>query len=164
MSRAATPATAALARAGVPFTIHEYAHEPGVTGYGEEAIAALSVSLDRIYKTLIVRVDGALLVVAVLPVGGQLSMKAIAAATGGKRAELAAAADAERSTGYVLGGISPLGQRKRLSTVVDASLLDHLTIYCSAGRRGMQVELAPAALIGLTGASVALIVAGIEED
>lgn len=161
MSRAATPATAVLTRAGVPFTIHEYAHESGVTGYGEEAAAALAVSPDRIYKTLIVRVDGARLAVAVLPVGGQLSMKAVAAATGGKRAELAAAADAERSSGYVLGGISPLGQRKRLPTVVDASLLGHPTIYCSAGRRGMQVELAPAALIGLTGASVALIVAGI---
>ena len=164
MSRAATPATAALARAGIPFTIHEYVHEPGVTGYGEEATAALGVPPHRIYKTLIVRVDGARLVVAVLPIGGQLSMKAIAAATGGKRADLAAAADAERSSGYVLGGISPLGQRKRLPTVVDASLLGHPTIYCSAGRRGMQVELAPAALIGLTGASVAPIVAGIEED
>jgi len=148
----------------VAFTIHEYVHEPGAGGYGEEAAAALGVPPDRIYKTLIVRVDGARLVVAVLPVSGQLSMKALAAAVGGKRAELAPAADAERSTGYVLGGISPLGQRKRLPTVVDASLLGHPTIYCSAGRRGMQVELAPTALIGLTGASVALIVTGIEED
>ena len=163
VSRAATPATLALARAGVAFTIHEYAHEPGASGYGEEAVAALGIPPDRIYKTLIVRVDGARLVVAVLPVGGQLSMKALAAAAGGKRADLAPAADAERSTGYVLGGISPLGQRRRLPTVVDAGLLGHPTVYCSAGRRGMQVELAPAALIQLTGATVVPIVAGIEE-
>ena len=163
MSRTATPATAALARVGVAFTIHEYVHEPGAGGYGEEAAAALGVPPDRIYKTLIVRVDGARLVVAVLPVGGQLSMKALAAAVGGKRAELAAAPDAERSTGYVLGGISPLGQRKRLPTVMDAGATGHRTIYCSAGRRGMQVELDPAALLRLTGAVVAPLVAVAEE-
>jgi Cys-tRNA(Pro)/Cys-tRNA(Cys) deacylase len=127
----------------------------GRTGsFGEEAADALGVDVARVFKTLVAQVDSALWV-AVLPVPAQLDLKALAAAAGGKRATLADPADAERATGYVVGGISPLGQRKRLPTVVDAAALDHPTVFVSGGRRGLDVELAPADLVALTGAVVA---------
>lgn len=149
-----TPATVAAARAGVPFTVHSYAHDPGTASYGEEAARALGTDPARVLKTLVAGVDGAL-VVAVVPVAGSLALKALAAAVGGKRAAMADPAVAERTTGYVRGGISPLGQRKRLPTVVDGSALGHPSVFVSAGRRGLEIELAPADLVALTGAVTA---------
>ncbi|MFI9206781.1 Cys-tRNA(Pro) deacylase [Streptomyces sp. NPDC053253] len=149
-----TPATVALTTAGTPFTLHAYEHDPASPSYGEEAAEALGVSADRVFKTLVADVDGEL-TVAVVPVAGQLDLKALASAVGGKRAAMADPAAAERTTGYVRGGISPLGQRKRLRTVLDASASDHATICISAGRRGLEVELSPADLAALTSAVVA---------
>ncbi|WP_445400321.1 Cys-tRNA(Pro) deacylase [Streptomyces sp. LE64] len=149
-----TPATVALTAAGTAFTVHAYAHDPGHPSYGEEAAQAMGVSPERVFKTLVAEVDGEL-TVAVVPVAGSLDLKALANAVGGKRAAMADPAAAERVTGYVRGGISPLGQRKRLRTVLDASAGEHPTICVSAGRRGLEVELAPADLQALTGAALA---------
>ncbi|WP_328899734.1 Cys-tRNA(Pro) deacylase [Streptomyces sp. NBC_00441] len=146
-----TPATVALTAAGTAFTVHAYEHDPASPSYGEEAAQALGVSPDRVFKTLIADVDGRL-TVAVVPVAGSLDLKALAAAAGGKRATMADPAAAERTTGYVRGGISPLGQRKRLPTVLDASSRAHPTICVSAGRRGLEVELSPEDLATLTNA------------
>lgn len=136
-----TPATVALRRAGVEFTLHEYHHAEGTTRYGEEAVAALGVDPFRVFKTLVARVDDRL-AVGLVPVPATLDLKALAAALGGKRGALADPATATRVTGYVLGGISPLGQRRRLPTVLDSSAAGFETVYVSAGRRGLQVELA----------------------
>lgn len=141
-----TPATARLARAGVPFSLHPYPHDPRATAFGEEAAAALGVPPERIFKTLIATVDGSL-VCGVVPVSGRLDLKALAAAVGSKRAELADPATAARATGYVVGGISPIGQRSRLPVVIDESAGRYPTVYVSAGRRGLQLELAPADLL-----------------
>ncbi|MCX4998822.1 Cys-tRNA(Pro) deacylase [Streptomyces longwoodensis] len=149
-----TPATVALTAAGVDFTVHAYDHDPSHPSYGEEAAEAMGVSPERVFKTLVADVDGAL-TVAVVPVAGQLDLKALASAVGGKKAAMADPALAERTTGYVRGGISPLGQRKRLPTVLDASAGGHATICVSAGRRGLEVELSPADLAALTGATLA---------
>ncbi|MFG2904539.1 Cys-tRNA(Pro) deacylase [Kitasatospora sp. NPDC048286] len=151
-----TPATVALEAAAVPFTVHAYDHDPAAASYGGEAAEALGVTPERVFKTLVADVDGTL-TVGVVPVAGQLDLKALAAAVGGKRAAMADPAAAERSSGYVRGGISPLGQRRPLRTVVDASALGHPTVYVSAGRRGLEVELAPADLVALTGAHTAAI-------
>ncbi|MET7361459.1 Cys-tRNA(Pro) deacylase [Streptomyces sp. NPDC005562] len=149
-----TPATVALTAAGASFTVHSYEHDPAHPSYGEEAAEAMGVSPDRVFKTLVAEVDGEL-TVAVVPVAGTLDLKALAAAVFGKRAVMADPAAAERTTGYVRGGISPLGQRKRLRTVLDDSASAHATICVSAGRRGLEVELAPADLAELTGAVLA---------
>ncbi|WP_420033175.1 Cys-tRNA(Pro) deacylase [Streptomyces sp. cg28] len=149
-----TPATVALTAAGTAFTVHSYEHDPAHPSYGEEAAEAMDVSPDRVFKTLVADVDGRL-TVAVVPVAGQLDLKALAAAVGGKRATMADPALAERTTGYVRGGISPLGQRKKLPTVIDASAAEHPTICVSAGRRGLEVELAAADLAALTEAVLA---------
>ncbi|MFJ4942877.1 Cys-tRNA(Pro) deacylase [Streptomyces albidoflavus] len=149
-----TPATVALTAAGAAFTTHTYAHDPAHPSYGEEAAEAMGVSPDRVFKTLVAEVDGRL-TVAVVPVSGSLDLKALATAAGGKKAAMADPAAAERTTGYVRGGISPLGQRKALPTVLDASATGHATICVSAGRRGLEVELAPAVLAELTGAVTA---------
>ncbi|MET7718128.1 Cys-tRNA(Pro) deacylase [Streptomyces sp. NPDC005407] len=149
-----TPATVALTAAGTAFTVHTYDHDPASPSYGEEAAQALGVSPDRVFKTLVADVDGEL-TVAIVPVAGQLDLKALAAAVGAKRATMADPAAAERTTGYVRGGISPLGQRKPLRTVLDASASLHPTICVSAGRRGLEVELAPADLAALTSAVLA---------
>lgn len=149
-----TPATALLARQQIPHTLHPYAHDPRAEAYGEEAAAALDVDERRIFKTLIATVDGRL-ACAVVPVAGRLDVKRFAAALGGKRAELAEPSAAARATGYVVGGISPLGQKTRLRTVVDASAESFDTVFVSAGKRGLQVQLAPADLVRLTGASLA---------
>jgi Cys-tRNA(Pro)/Cys-tRNA(Cys) deacylase len=145
-----------LARERVPFTLHPYVHDPRADAFGDEAAAALGVATDRIFKTLIASVDQRL-VCAVVPVAGRLDLKGLAAAVGGKRAELAAAAAAQRATGYVLGGISPLGHKTRLPVVVDASAQTFETVFVSAGKRGLQVELSPADLVRLAGATVAAI-------
>ncbi|NEC30757.1 Cys-tRNA(Pro) deacylase [Streptomyces sp. SID8111] len=149
-----TPATVALTSAGVEYTVHAYEHDPAHSSYGQEAAEAMGVSPDRVFKTLVADVDGAL-TVAVVPVAGQLDLKALAAAVGGKRAAMADPALAERTTGYVRGGISPLGQRKRLPTVLDESAARHRTVCVSAGRRGLEVELSPDDLAKLTGAVLA---------
>lgn len=151
---AGTPATVALTKAGVPFTTHAYDHDPAAPSFGTEAAEALGVEPGRVFKTLVADVDGRL-TVAVVPVSGSLDLKALAQAAGGKKAAMADPAAAERSSGYVLGGISPLGQRRPLRTVVDASALQFPTVFCSAGRRGLEVELAPADLVRLTAAVTA---------
>jgi len=144
-----TPATVALTAAGVEFTVHAYEHDPSHPSYGEEAAEAMGVSPDRVFKTLVADVDGTL-TVAVVPVAGSLDLKALAAALGAKRAVMADPVLAERTTGYVRGGISPLGQRKKLPTVLDTSASTHPTICVSAGRRGLEVELTPTDLTRLT--------------
>jgi Cys-tRNA(Pro)/Cys-tRNA(Cys) deacylase len=138
----------------VPFQLRPYDHDASATSYGEEAANALGLSPHRVFKTLLARVDDRL-VVAVVPVSGSLDLKALAAAMGGKRAAMAEPADAERATGYVVGGISPLGTRTALPTAIDESVSDDEVVYVSAGRRGLQVSLAPADLVRLTRATVA---------
>jgi Cys-tRNA(Pro)/Cys-tRNA(Cys) deacylase len=160
MAGKGTPATALLATRRVPHTVHTYTHrDAGGAGYGEEAVRETGQDPHRVLKTLVALVDGAL-TVGIVPVAAQLDLKALAAAAGGKKAVLADVADAERATGYVAGGISPLGQRRRLPTVVDASAHRHPTVFCSGGRRGLEIELAPADLVALTGAVVAPIATG----
>jgi Cys-tRNA(Pro)/Cys-tRNA(Cys) deacylase len=163
MGSGATRALDVLVRAGVVHAVREYAvHEPGGgergrrPAWGEDAATALGVDPARIHKTLIAAVDGRL-AVAMVPVAAELDLKALAGALGGRKATMADPAEAERATGYVRGGISPLGQRRRLPTVLDAAALDRPTILVSAGRRGLQVELAPADLVRLSGAIVAAI-------
>ena len=143
-----TPAVLALKRAGVSFRLHEYEHDPAAESYGLEAADKLGVERGRVFKTLIVSVDGKL-AVGIVPVDRSLSLKALAAALGGKRAAMADVAEAERATGYVTGGISPIGQRRLLPTVIDASAMTWEQILVSAGKRGLQVELAPADLVRL---------------
>lgn len=161
MAGRGTPATALLAKRKVPHEVHTYAHHDGGpgTGYGEEAVREMGQDPRRVFKTLVALVDG-VLTVGIVPVSAQLDLKALAAAAGGKRAVLAEIADAERATGYVAGGISPLGQRKRLPTVLDASAHEHPTVFCSGGRRGLEIELAPSDLVTLTAATVAPIATG----
>lgn len=156
MSR--TPATRALDQARVAYTEHEYRHDgkaaDAAGGYGLEAAAALGLDPARVFKTLLVDVDGRL-VVAICPVSAMLDLKAVARAADGKKAAMADPATAQRSTGYVVGGISPLGQKKRLTTLLDASASSHVTILVSGGRRGLDLELAPADLLALTGGRTA---------
>jgi Cys-tRNA(Pro)/Cys-tRNA(Cys) deacylase len=155
-----TPATVALERAGIGFVLREYlhdreAHARGVS-YGLEAASALGLDPVRVFKTLVVAVDGHL-AVAIVPVTGDLSLKAMARALGGSRAAMADVQDAERATGYVAGGISPIGQRRRLPTVLDLSAMQQPTVFVSAGRRGLDLEIAPADLVEVTGATTAAI-------
>jgi Cys-tRNA(Pro)/Cys-tRNA(Cys) deacylase len=149
-----TTATLALERAKIPFTLREYAHDPRRDSYGLEASEALGVPPERVFKTLVAAVDGSL-AVGVVPVHRQLDLKALAAAVGGKKAVLAEVAVAERATGYVAGGISPVGQKRRLPVVIDASALELATMFCSAGRRGLEIEIAPADLVKAAAATVA---------
>ena len=148
-STGGTPATVALARAGIEFRLHEYAHDPRAESYGLEAAEALGLDPARVFKTLMASVDGRL-TVAVVPVSGQLDLKALARAVGGSRAAMAEVSAAERATGYVAGGISPVGQRRPHPTVVDSTALDHPTVFVSAGRRGLDLEIAPADLVRIT--------------
>lgn len=149
-----TPATVALTKAGIPFEIRAYEHDPHETDFGGEAAAALGVEPERVFKTLLAEVDGEL-VVGIVPVAGRLDLKALAAALSGKRAVMADPAVAERKTGYVVGGISPLGQRARLRTVLDSSAEGFATVLVSGGRRGLDIELAPTELRRVTGALLA---------
>ncbi len=151
-----TPATVALNREGIAFTLRAYEHDPGAESYGLEAATALGVEPERVLKTLLVAVDTQL-VVGIVPVSGQLDLKAVAAAVGGKRAEMADPKVAERTTGYVVGGISPVGQRKQLPTVLDESALGFDTVLVSGGKRGLDLELSPHDLVRVTGATVAAI-------
>lgn len=152
---ASTPALAALESAGVAHTPRPYTHDPdSPLGFGMEVATQLGLDPSQVFKTLLASVDGTL-VVAVVPVSGKLDLKALAAAVGGKKASLADKDAAERATGYVVGGISPFGQRTRLRTVVDTSALELGTVVVSAGRRGLQVEVSPADLVRLTDATTA---------
>ncbi|RBY96782.1 Cys-tRNA(Pro) deacylase [Blastococcus sp. TF02-8] len=154
---AATPAVRILEQAKVPHSLHPYDPEhPSDMGHGEAAVAALGADPRQVFKTLLTRVDGAL-TVAVVPVSGTLDLKALASAAGGRKAVMADPTDAERATGYVVGGISPLGQKRALPTVVDDSALGFATVMVSAGRRGLQLELPPAELVRLTRARSASI-------
>ena len=146
-----TPAVRAARTAGVAFTLHEYAHDPRADSYGMEAVEALGLDEARVFKTLVVDIDGEL-AVCVVPAESQLDLRSL-----GKRADMAPTQRAERVTGYVAGGISPLGQRKALPTVIDESALEHAAIYVSGGRRALEIELAPGDLIRLTNATVAAI-------
>ncbi|RUL93597.1 Cys-tRNA(Pro) deacylase [Verrucosispora sp. FIM060022] len=154
MTGRGTPAMVLLTKHRITHRTHPYDVAADSPNYGGLVAAAIGVPPGRVFKTLIAEVDGAL-TVAIVPVTGELDLKALAAAVGGKRATLAERGAAERATGYVRGGISPLGQRKRLPTVLDDSALEHDTVYVSAGRRGLQVELAPADLVALTDARTA---------
>lgn len=151
---AGTPATVALTDAGVPFTAHPYPHDPAADNYGLEAAHAIGVSPGRVFKTLIADVDD-VLTVAVVPVAGTLNLKALANARKSKRAVMADIRTAERATGYVVGGISPLGQRTRMPTVIDTTARDHTTIFVSGGKRGVDIELRPDDLVQLTSAFLA---------
>ncbi|WP_114203342.1 Cys-tRNA(Pro) deacylase [Janibacter anophelis] len=156
----ATPATRALAAAGVAYTEHPYEHDPAAPSYGLEAAEVLGVPPERVFKTLLAQTDlprdhG--LVVGVVPVAGQLDLKALAAAVGAKKATMADPALAERTTGYVVGGISPIGQKRSLTTVLDASALGRDTVFVSGGRRGLDLEIAPEDLVRATTAVTAAI-------
>lgn len=150
---ASTPALAALDDAGIAYSLHPYT-APGRSAYGTEAADALGLDPHRVLKTLVAEVDGTP-VLAMVPVAGTLDLKALAAACAGKRAVMADPAKAQRLTGYVVGGIAPLGGRQALDVVVDLSVVEHDTVYCSAGRRGLQMELAPDDLVAATGAELA---------
>lgn len=154
MAGQGTPATALLVKQRVDHRLHSYDHDPRAESFGLEAAEALGIQPERVFKTLVAEADGTL-TVGVVPVTTQLDLKALAAARGVKKAKMAEIAAAERATGYVAGGISPLGQKRRLPIVLDGSAMDFDTIFCSAGRRGLEIELAPAELVRLTGATVA---------
>jgi Cys-tRNA(Pro)/Cys-tRNA(Cys) deacylase len=154
MAKRSTPATTELSRAGVPFTVHAYTHDPRASSFGLEAAESLGLPPEEVFKTLLAMV-GSEAVVGIVPVTGSLDLKALALAAGGRRAEMCDAATAERLTGYVIGGISPVAQRRRLPTFVDVSAEPLTTIYVSGGRRGVDIGLAPADLLMVTGARYA---------
>ncbi|GMU39681.1 MAG: Cys-tRNA(Pro)/Cys-tRNA(Cys) deacylase [Chloroflexota bacterium] len=149
-----TPAVEAAKAAGVPYEVVQYEHDPKAESYGLEAAEILGVAPERVFKTLVAKVDGRL-TVGIVPVAARLDLKALADAVGGRKAEMADPAEAQRATGYVVGGISPLGQKRRLPTALDASAMEQETVYVSGGRRGLEIVLAPADLVRLTDAKVA---------
>lgn len=146
-----TPGINTAKKAGITYKVHEYPHDPSIESYGIEAAEKLGVSETRVFKTLVVSLDNKELAVGIVPVSSMLSMKRIAKAAESKKASMAAQSDVERSTGYVLGGVSPLGQKKRLRAFIDTSAQNSSTIFVSAGRRGLEIELSPADLAELTG-------------
>lgn len=152
-----TPAIIAAKRANIAHQVHEYRHDPAAQSYGLEAAQAMGVVPERVFKTLLVALNGDArrLAVGIVPVARQLDLKAMAAACGAKKADMADAREAERATGYVVGGISPVGQKKRLPSVIDESATGFETIYVSAGRRGLEIELAPRDLLQVIGARFA---------
>jgi Cys-tRNA(Pro)/Cys-tRNA(Cys) deacylase len=152
-----TPAINAAKKAGISYRIHEYAHDPNAESYGLEAAEKLGVPAERVFKTLVAELDDGRLAVGIVPVATSLNLKSLASAVGARRAEMADMAKAERTTGYVAGGISPIGQKKRLPAVLDASAEAHETIYVSAGRRGVEIELSPGDLLRLINGQFAVI-------
>jgi len=144
-----TPGIEQARKAGITHTVHEYEHDSSIESYGVEAAQKLGIPEDQVFKTLVVSLEGGDLAVGVIPVSSMLSMKLIAKAAGAKKAKMAEPADVERLTGYVLGSVSPLGQKKRLKTIVDAAALQHPRIHVSAGRRGLEIELCPKDLVRL---------------
>lgn len=152
-----TPGIIAAKKNKISFTIHEYSHDASSESYGHEAAEKIGVPKDRVFKTLVVSLDNKTLAVGIIPVSSMLSMKHIAKAANVKKAVMANKIDVERSTGYVLGGVSPLGQKKQLKTFIDSSAKDFSTIYVSAGRRGLEIELNPHDLIAITKGSFAIL-------
>jgi len=150
-----TPAINLLQKLGLPHRVHEYSHAAGAVSYGLEAAEKLGLEAQQVFKTLVLSLERGSLVVAVLPADKQLSMKRLAKAVGAKKACMADPRVVERSSGYVLGGVSPLGQKKTLQTVIDASALSQATIFVSAGRRGLEIELSPKLLVAYINADVA---------
>lgn len=147
-----TPAINEAKKKKIAYKIHQYAHDPAHESYGKEAAEKLGIDEERVYKTLVVQLDNGSLTVAVVPVSSMLSMKQIAKAAGAKKAAMADKELVEKTTGYIVGGVSPLGQKKRLATVIDSSAENFTTIFVSAGRRGLEIELNPADLAALTSA------------
>ena len=145
-----TPGINIAKKAKITYKVHEYSHDPSSESYGSEAAEKMGVPESRVFKTLVVSLDNNALAVGVVPVSSMLSMKLIAKAANAKKASMAATSDVKRSTGYVLGGVSPLGQKNRLKTIIDSSAEHFSTIYVSAGRRGLQIELSPGDLKNLT--------------
>ena len=145
-----TPAINEAKKQKIQFKIHQYSHNPGHSSYGMEAAESLSINAARVFKTLVLQIDNDKLAVGIVPVAGKLNMKHLAKAAGGKKAAMANADLVQRATGYVLGGVSPLGQKKKLPTVIDASATNHETIFISGGRRGLEIELSPEDLCRLT--------------
>jgi len=152
-----TPGINQAKRKKIPYTVHEYIHDVSCDSYGSEAASKMGVSEERVFKTLVVQLGTKELVVGVIPVSSMLNMKLIAKATGSKKARMAEGAEVERSTGYVLGGVSPLGQKKSLKTIIHASAKQYSTIFVSAGRRGLEIELQPQDLAKITQAKFAKI-------
>jgi Cys-tRNA(Pro)/Cys-tRNA(Cys) deacylase len=155
MARGGTPAIVALDAAGVTYRVHEFDAEPTKHGFGQAAAEALGVELERVFKTLIATVDDHQHVVAIVPVSGQLSLKELAAAVHAKRAEMCPPETAERLTGYVVGGISPFGQKRALPVVIDETCVLFDTIFVSGGRRGLDIEIAPDDLVAVLHAATA---------
>lgn len=145
-----TPAIKLARKSKIPFSVHEYEHDPAAESYGEEAALKLGINSDRVFKTLVVSLGGKNLAVAVISVSKKLDLKSLAKVLGAKKVDMADKADVERITGYVVGGVSPLGQKKALPTVVDDTAQAFETIYVSAGRRGLEIELAATDLCRLT--------------
>lgn len=150
-----TPAINAVKKNKISFKTHEYCHDESIDSYGLEAAQKMGVSEQKVFKTLVVTLDNTELAVGVIPVSSMLSMKLIAKAMGAKKASMADKSEVERATGYVLGGVSPIGQKKRLKTIIDTSAAQYSTIYVSAGRRGLEIELAAEDLAKLTGGRLA---------
>jgi Cys-tRNA(Pro)/Cys-tRNA(Cys) deacylase len=148
-----TPAINSAKNAKIDYTVHQYEHDSGNSSYGLEAAEKLALSPERVFKTLVVKLDARQLVVAILPVNSMLSMKSVAKACGARKAEMADKAEVQRSTGYVLGGVSPLGQKKPLKTIIELSAQQYATIYVSGGRRGLEIELNALDLQTITQAS-----------
>jgi Cys-tRNA(Pro)/Cys-tRNA(Cys) deacylase len=144
-----TPGINVARSANIPHKVHEYVHDSSSESYGLEAAEKLGVDKDRVFKTLVISLDGKDLAVGVIPVSSMLSMKLFAKAAGAKKAVMASPSEVQRSTGYVLGGVSPLGQKKRLKTIIDSSARHCPTVYVSAGRRGLEIELSPTDLVNL---------------
>ncbi|UZE96294.1 Cys-tRNA(Pro) deacylase [Alkalimarinus alittae] len=150
-----TPAINSVEKAKLPFKVHQYEHDSNAASYGEEAAQKLNISASQVFKTLVVALDSGVLAVSVIPVSHQLNLKAMASAVKAKKAKMAEPKAVERSSGYVLGGVSPLGQKKLLKTVIDQQALDFDTIFVSAGRRGLEIELSPNDLAMMLQASFA---------
>ena len=150
-----TPAINIVKNAKVHYVVHEYTHEPSEESYGLEAANKLGVHQGRVFKTLVVSTGVKDFVVGIVPVSSMLNMKLIAKTVGAKKASMSLAEDVVRTTGYVLGGVSPLGQKKKLKTVIDSSALEYPTIFVSAGRRGLEIELKPKDLLSITNAEFA---------
>ena len=150
-----TPAINAVKKKKIPHTVHQYSHDPNHDSFGKEAAEQLGLPEEKVFKTLVVQLDNNTLAVGIIPVSSMLSMKKIAKAAGAKKAMMAEKTIVEKSTGYVLGGVSPLGQKKRLLTIVDSSAQNFSTIFVSAGRRGLDIELRPDDLLSLTAGSFA---------
>jgi len=148
-----TPAIRCLKKANIEYQIHQYKHDPNSKAYGKEAAEKLNVSVDRLFKTLVVSMDDTDMSVAVVPVSRQLDLKLFAKSVKAKKVRMADKKEVERSTGYLLGGVSPIGQKKKLKTIIDISASNFDSVYVSAGRRGMQVQLSPKDLSSQTGAA-----------